>query len=207
MEPFRLPAMDSMRAPWLPACQIICVCLFIKRSPQFQVSLTLCAGLSTSNLLRQWVGRDHPEAWVTLREKPGMGRGTLLERETFQRSLEWVFWDRLWRMEERVKSCTWELMWYNSARILLLPFSLRFPALNWERNDRKGNMSGALSSFSFFPFFNWSIVVLQCCVSFYCITKWISYRYTYIISFLDFLPSRLPQSTEQSSLHYTVGSH
>ena len=36
--------------------------------------------------------------------------------------------------------------------------------------------------------FYWSIVDLQCCVSFYCAAKWISYTYTYISSFLDFLP-------------------
>ena len=40
----------------------------------------------------------------------------------------------------------------------------------------------------FFWFFFWSIVALQCCVSFYYIPKWISYMHTYIPSFLDFLP-------------------
>ena len=40
---------------------------------------------------------------------------------------------------------------------------------------------------------NWTtitatIVALQCCVSLYCTAKWISYMYTYIPSFLDFLP-------------------
>ena len=43
---------------------------------------------------------------------------------------------------------------------------------------------------SFFFFFNfyWSIVTLPCSVSFYCTAKWISNMYTYISSFLDFLP-------------------
>ena len=34
--------------------------------------------------------------------------------------------------------------------------------------------------------FYWGIVAFQCCISFYCTAKWISYTYTYIPSFLDF---------------------
>ena len=36
--------------------------------------------------------------------------------------------------------------------------------------------------------FYWSIFALQCCVSFYYTAKWVSYTYTFISSFLDFLP-------------------
>ena len=36
---------------------------------------------------------------------------------------------------------------------------------------------------SFFLSFYWSIVALQCCVSFYCIPKWISCTCTYILFF------------------------
>ena len=45
----------------------------------------------------------------------------------------------------------------------------------------------SLISFSFF-FFNWVIIALQCCISFCFTAKWISYMYTYIPSFLHFLP-------------------
>ena len=37
--------------------------------------------------------------------------------------------------------------------------------------------------------FYWSIVDLQCCVSFCHTVKWISYMYTYVHSFLDSFPS------------------
>ena len=40
----------------------------------------------------------------------------------------------------------------------------------------------------YFKIFNWIIVDLQCCLSFRCTAEWLSYTYTHIHSFLDFIP-------------------
>ena len=71
-----------------------------------------------------------------------------------------------------------------------------------------------LDAYISMSFCYWSLIALQCCVSFYCITHWISHMYTNIPSLSGLLPtfptshpSRSSQSTELSSLCYRAGSH
>jgi len=63
-------------------------------------------------------------------------------------------------------------------------------------------------SFSFFSInFYCSVVALQCCVSLYCIAKWINCTYTCISFLLDFLSIQATMIIKQSSLCSTVCSH
>ena len=65
-----------------------------------------------------------------------------------------------------------------------------------------------------FTHFYWKIIALQYCVGFCHISTWISYRYTYVPSLLNPLPSassfhhsRLSQSNGLSSLRHIVNFH
>ena len=73
-----------------------------------------------------------------------------------------------------------------------------------------------LSFFFFFKHLYWSLIALQWCVSFCCITTWISYTYTYIpisppscVSLPPSLshPSWWTQSTKRISLCHAAASH
>ena len=84
----------------------------------------------------------------------------------------------------------------------------------WKVVVTQGNF--IMDIFSFFKHLYWGIIALHCCVSCCCITKWISYTYTYIpislpscVSLPPSLshPSRWSQSTELISLCYAAASH
>ena len=68
----------------------------------------------------------------------------------------------------------------------------------------------------FFNFiFNWRIITLQYCVGFCHTSKWISHRYTYVLSLLNLLPISHPintplgchQAPDLGSLHHRAKSH
>ena len=66
--------------------------------------------------------------------------------------------------------------------------------------------NGSLNIILFQNFISyWSTVDYCCCISFRCILRWFSYKYTWIYYFSNSDPIRLLQNIEQSSLFYTVG--
>ena len=88
-------------------------------------------------------------------------------------------------------------IWFLLAYMPLIPGTRQYlitdcVSLNLNSGEVSGcirPVNGLVSFFVFvFFFFHWNIAALQLYVSFYCTAKWISYTYTCIFSFLDFLP-------------------
>ena len=97
-----------------------------------------------------------------------------------------VQWLRLWASTAGV--------WFQSLVGELKSHTLQVAAKNkkiWNFNKWKDIPCLKLTILFLINFY-WSIVALQCWVSFYCTAKWISLAYTYASSLLTFFPFRSP---------------
>ena len=104
------------------------------------------------------------------------------------RTLEWVAisFSSAWKWKVKSLSHVWLLATRWTAAYQA-PLSMRF-----SRHEYWSGVPLPSPIWWYWPlsfqtfFFNWDIVDLQCCVSFRCIARWISYTHKYIYSFLRF---------------------
>ena len=78
--------------------------------------------------------------------------------------------------------------WFSSYHLKMNRAFKKYPYKHMDQNQLHVYLSWCLDRLFFIINFYWTIVDLQCCISFCCAAKWISYTYAYISSFLDFLP-------------------
>ena len=103
-----------------------------------------------------WRAGEPPDSPFAKLDDPGRSwdEAGLLERETFPRSLEWVFWDRLWRTEEKEWKAVPENCCGTTPRgycCFLFPYIS--PLLTENGMIGKDTWVGLFLSFSFFLFF------------------------------------------------------
>ena len=83
----------------------------------------------------------------------------------------------------RVRTSTHEF-WEGAIQLLIVVWKHKLPRAHY--TAYRDHTILCTPTQSFLKKFSWSIVDLHCCVSFRCTAKWISYTYTYILSFPGF---------------------
>ena len=91
----------------------------------------------------------------------------------------------------------------------ILPSYFCFGQNSLQSHYFSGPVQWSVMVFFLILFFSWSIIALQCCVSFSCITMWINYKYVYI--YITYIYVRLcleplshppPSHPSRSSIEY-----
>ena len=146
--------------------------------------------------------------WATLlySRNETLWRLIILPSKTSSKSYFWRWWlNGKWTptLMPMVKPLAISLPWGRSLHPFITCPSCspgsQYPDCSGFQGCRDAGMSGCPTAHwngvcsltpSFFFIFNWSIIALLCCVSFCCITTSISYKHTYIPSFLSLPPTQ-----------------